>query len=149
GRDEIVLTVLITEAERRFRPIVEAIAGEPTLGHQFALGLPAVVDLIRSDEQLGHLFSQDFLTSSSLVQGGPDVIVAFAVWYMGDLMAAARARGEVRPHLSDEELADWIVRTLFSILTFDSKMTEPGSLATFVAHFFLPAILTEPVLARV
>lgn len=150
GRDEIVLTVHITEAERRFRPIVEALADEPTLGHQFVRGLPAVVDLIRSDEQLAHLFSPDFLTSSSSVHGGPDVLVAATVWFMRDFVAAARARGEIRPHLSDEEIGAWLTRMLFSILTFKSKTTsEPGALATFVVRFFLPALLTEPVLAQV
>ena len=65
GRDELVLAVIVREAERNIDTVLEAMQAGRDLEDSFTAGILAAVDRIQADEHLLYLFSPEILGTAS------------------------------------------------------------------------------------
>ena len=72
GRDELVLAVLLREAERNIDVVLTAMQRADTLEDSLTAGVLASVDRIRSDDHLAYLFSPEIVGYASRLDGVGD-----------------------------------------------------------------------------
>jgi AcrR family transcriptional regulator len=145
GRDELVLAVLIREAERNIDVVLTAMQRADTLEDSLTAGILAAVDRIRADDHLEYLFSPEILGYASRLDGAGDVMVASTTRVLRPYLDSGRAQGLIPPDLDDRDVADWMVRIIASLLWFEGLPRNRDELSTFVRRFAIRPLLTAPV----
>jgi AcrR family transcriptional regulator len=145
GRDEIIREVVVKQADRRLRPIaLESLSHERDLTSQLANGLAECLTRIRSDPQLLYFFSAEVAGSTTTARGGPEAIMQATQSFLSPFLEAGRERGEIRDALTDDEITEWVVRVMISLLSFSTEATESQeAMALFIRRLLLPAIVAN------
>ncbi|MFV0315473.1 MAG: TetR/AcrR family transcriptional regulator [Microthrixaceae bacterium] len=143
GRDEIILTVLLSEGQATLEPVFETMYATDGFESQLVEGMALVVEASRNDPQLAMLFTAETLMTSVVLPGAWDAVVSATAESLAPLTSAARAADELREGLDDEEISDWIVRVIVSILAFPGDFAStPRELRNYLATYAVPSLLT-------
>lgn len=143
GRDEIVLTVLLTEAGNSLMPIREEISKLPTFREQLIEGFAQSIEVARRDPNLVILFTSESLPSSVRIPGAIDAISTSLAAYIAPLAERARRSGELRSDLTDELIGEWMGRVSFTFFALPDKFSDdPDALRDYVATFVVPPLLS-------
>ena len=146
GRDELVLAVLLREAERSIDVVLTAMQSADTLEDSLTAGVLASVDRIRSDDHLAYLFSPEILGYPSRLEGVGEALVERSTRELRPYLDAGRAQGLIPPDLDDRDIADWLMRIMASLLWFEGLPRDRNDLVDFVRRFAIRPLLVSPPL---
>jgi AcrR family transcriptional regulator len=144
GRDELVLAVLMREAERSVDTVLDAMQRADTLEDSLTDGIIASVDRIRSDDHLAYLYSPDILGNASRLSGAGEALVLATADILRPFLDAARDHNIIDPDLGDRDVADWGLRIIASLVWFEGLRRDRDELIDFVRRFFVRPLLNAP-----
>lgn len=142
GRDELIVEVLVREARFNVHVVLEAMLGEATLEERLAAGILAAAERISSDDHLRYLYSPDVVDPHTGLDGAAAAMIDATTELVGPILDEGRTAGLVRDDITDRDAAEWCIRVLISLLTFEG---EPGrdraELREFVRRFAVRPML--------
>lgn len=142
GRDAVVLTVLIEEAQAGFDRLHRAIEPLATFEDQVVEGLAGAVEATRDDPHLAMLFTAETVASTMVLPGAWDALCRATGALVAPFTARARETGELRAGLSDEQVCEWLNRVIMSIVAFPALFVDaPAKLRAYIRTFVVPALL--------
>ncbi len=142
GREEIVLAVLLTEARDQFQGVVEEFADIEGLADRLTTVMVEMVFRNRENDRLSALFNAESLGISSSLPGATDLIIEGMLERIGPLFDAARTSGELRTDLADREIAEWLLRIVMSLLSFEGDAGRSrDETRHFLETFVIPTLL--------
>lgn len=145
GRDDLILGVLMRSADRFFARLGKRLVRPAgSIGDRLVDGVLYALDQVRADENLALLFAPEVAGVTGTVAGAADALFARSADYLRPLLGAAQASGELRRDLDADELAEWLIRIILSLLTVQGpKPRTKNETRTLLEHYLLPALLAH------
>lgn len=141
GRDELVLGVLLMEARRFLTRLQKRIASQSNIADAIVEGVLFTVDAVRADANLSLLFAPETAGHTESIVGASDTLFATTAEFLGPYFQSAQAAGTLRPEIDIDEAAEWIVRSILSLLTVsDPRKRTKAQQRKYLATFLVPAI---------
>jgi AcrR family transcriptional regulator len=149
NRDELMLEVLLRELARSFEFDLDDFVNVATTPEQFA---DAIVEssayllaTIRDNAKIQLLLNQEGNTVAATVAGaGPAMFIAISEDLLYHLVPAQTA-GLIRPEINLHEAAEWIIRSILSLITVEGPVHRSiEDEKRFLATFLVPAIVQLP-----
>lgn len=141
-RDELILGVLLREADRFLERLGEEMEREPDFGTAIVDGVMFTVRAVRSDEHLALLFAPEVVGVTTAVAGASGALFKLTTGFLRPFFDAARSRGALRADLDIDEAAEWTLRMVLSLLTVEGPTSRsPSDERRFVAGFLVPALV--------
>ena len=151
GRDELVLGVLLRELDRNADPFEQDMAAVTTVEEVADLVVASSAHLlhsIRTNPKLRLLLSTEGAGVSATIAGAS---VALFRDYADDLRPVLEdfaERGLVRDDVTADELAEWMLRVILSLLTVEGPgVHTEAEERRLLRAFLVPAVLPVPVAA--
>lgn len=119
GREEIVLAVLLEESQRQMLELIERFQDVEGLTQSMTAIMVEVVFINRENEQLATLFNAESLGIGSALPGATDLLLNGTLELLGPFLQAGREAGELRSDLTDREVAEYLLRVVMSLLSFE------------------------------
>ena len=150
NRDELVLAVVLRSLDRSGGEDLGTFFVGAETPEQFGAALVDamvhLLDRLRHDPKLEVLLNRDTAGVSASISGASEALFSFVLEDWRPRMTEAQADGLVRPELDVDELSEWLLRAVLSLLTVEgprhhSAVDERRLLATFL----VPALLPAPV----
>lgn len=143
GRNAVVSGVILRATERYLEKVQPRIAGQPGLGAAVLEFVEVTVRAARRDETIGLLFtSDDDLAGLGFAEGTSNALFELVTDFLRPVFATHWE--QVRPGVSVDEAAEWILRTILSLLTVRGpRHRSRDGLHTFLERFMLPAIVRD------
>jgi AcrR family transcriptional regulator len=143
GRDEIILGVVVREADRYLTRLDGRIEGQADLADAIVEFVSTTVHAARREERLGRLFTMaEVGTASRMLDAGWDVLFGRCVEFWRPHLH--RWAGQVRPGLEETEIAEHLLRTVLSLLTVRGpSWRDREAIGTYVRRYVAPAICTD------
>ena len=141
GREEIVLTVLLTESRTQLAKVIERTAHIEGLTDRLTEIMVEMVFISRENEQLSALVNAESLGMTSAVPGSADLVIDGTLEFVVPFLDAARRSGELRDDLDDREVTEWLVRVVMSLLSFEGQAGRSrASMRHFLEAFVMPTL---------
>lgn len=146
GRDALMLGVLIRHGERFLGELQRRLtAGGGTFAEAIVDGVVFTVEAVRKDENLALLFAPEAAGVTESIVGASDALFELTGEFLRPYFEGARASGQLRPRLDLDEAAEWILRTIMSLLTVKGPQVRSGpELHRFLLTFLVPALAADP-----
>ena len=148
NRDELVLAVVLRSLDRsREGDLDQYFTGAATpeqFGEAVVDAMVHLLDRLRHDPKLGALLNRDSGGVSATISGASQALFTIVIADWHPRMTMAQQAGLLRADLDVDELSEWVLRSILSLLTVDgprhhSPDEERRLLATFLAPALLPA----------
>jgi AcrR family transcriptional regulator len=145
GRDDLILAVLLRENRLFLERLGDRIAAAPDIETAIVDGVLYTVEQIRSQERLALLFAPEVVGITSALVGGSDALFEQTKSFLGPFLAAGQSAGQVRPDLDVDEAAEWILRTVLSLITVEGpRQRNVRDLSNFIRSYLVAALVTPP-----
>lgn len=140
NRQALIQAVLMTKVGSNVEQVRRYVNSFDTLAEALVQGCLRHMELIRKDHLFFDLvlsadisaFDRYFLGPNAPVQG-----MALDIWR--DALQRARERGELRPDVTDTEVANWLAGVMSFLLVRDDL--SPQAKGSLLTKFLLPALL--------
>lgn len=116
GRDAVLAAVVIRECGRFVDLISRRVAGQPSLPDAIAEGILYTVEATPKLPTLALLFAPETAGRTSALAATSQPMLALCRGLWEPFVVAAQARGEARADLDLDDLAELVVRLVFSLL---------------------------------
>lgn len=145
GRDELVLGVLLRELERTPDPYEDDLAGVTTVDELAELVVASSAHLlarVRTNPKLRLLLTTEGAGVSATIQGASVALFRGYADELRPLLVNLAERGLVRSDVEPDEIAEWILRVILSLLTVEGPgpRTEDEE-RRLLRAFLVPALL--------
>ncbi len=155
-RDELMLEVLLTDLDASMdRPVSDFFAPLDTpkdLATAIVDLATAVLHAIREDPKLHHLLERDSPGVSATISGASRALFTRSAEELVPHLTVARERGLVRPHVDVDDAAEWILRSILSLLIVEGPAPhDPDDERRLLDQFLIPVIVEgapSPLSAR-
>jgi AcrR family transcriptional regulator len=118
GRDEIVLGVILRDADRYLTRVRSRIDRQPSLADAIVEFVELTIRAAQRDPSLGRLFNVDEARATGgMIAGGSVALFEKVSTFLTPLFD--RWPEQVRPGVEVDDAAEWILRVLLSMLTVD------------------------------
>jgi AcrR family transcriptional regulator len=155
NRDELVLEVLLASLSRSMeRSLGDFFVGAATparFGDALVDSAVYLLDAIRHDPQLETLLDRENGGLSATISGASELLFHIVLDEWRQPLADAQGNGLIRADLAIDELSEWILRAILSLLIVEGP--EPHSTddeRRLIATFLVPAVVApdhQPTLA--
>ena len=140
-RDELILGVLLRQANRFLDRLRVEIEREPQFDKAIVNGVMFTVKAVRADEHLALLFAPEVAGVTTAVAGASQAMFELTTEFLRPFFESARESGALRPNLDVEEAAEWTLRIVLSLLTVEGPATrKPDQERRFLAAYLVPAL---------
>lgn len=141
SREAVMSGVIIRAAERYLDRISPRIAAHADLGSALVDFVEYTVEAARREEIIGLLFGSDEeLAGVGLAAGTSTSLFEIVTEFLRPIFT--RHWSCVEPGVSVDDAAEWVVRTILSLLTVRGpRERSRDGLRAFLSRFLLPAIL--------
>jgi AcrR family transcriptional regulator len=149
NRDELMLEVLLRELARSFEFDLDDFVNVATTPEEFASAIVEssayLLATIRENAKIQLLLNQEGNTVAATVAGaGPAMFIAISEDLLYHLVPAQTA-GLIRPQINLHEAAEWIIRSILSLITVEGPVHRSiEDEKRFLATFLVPAIVQLP-----
>lgn len=144
GRDALILGVLEREGSRFMRRLQQRLGRAPNLSTAIVDGTLFTVKAVKADEHLAMLFAPEAVGLTVNIPGATDAMFKLATAFLRPLLEAADAAGQLRPGLKVDEVAEWILRTVLSLLTAEFPVSRSAAeQRRFLEAFLVAAIVKD------
>lgn len=143
GRDAVVSGVILRATERYLEKVQPRIAAQPDLGSAVLEFVEVTVRAATRDETIGLLFkSDDHLAGIGFAEGTSVALFELVTEFLRPVFTSNW--NDVRPGISVDDSAEWILRTILSLLTVSGPRTRSrDGLHTYLQGYLLPAIVRQ------
>ena len=149
GRDELILGVLMREADRFLDRLSRRIDRSPDLGTSIVDGVLFTVGAVRSDPNLALLFAPEVAGHTITVVGASEALFERTAAYLRPLLEAASQTGQLRPGVDLDDAAEWILRAILSLLTVRAGGDRSeAAQRRFLSTMLVPALASNPPAAE-
>lgn len=141
-RDALVLGVLLRDAERFLRRLQGVIDAEPDFEQAVVRGVLYTVDAVAADDNLARLFAPEASGITTAIAGASDALFGLVTAFLRPLLQAASDEGVLRAGVDIEDGAEWILRTVLSLLAVTGPVRRGVSdTQRLLATFLVPALV--------
>lgn len=145
-RDEIMLEVLLTELDASMdRPVsdhFEPLDTPQDLADGIVGVATAVLRAIREDPKLQHLLEREGPGVSATISGASQALFTQSADALLPHLTLARERGLVRADIDVEHAAEWILRSILSLLIIEGpEVHTPETEKRLLEQFLVPVIV--------
>lgn len=141
GRDELILGVLMREADRFLGRLAKRLATQPDFPTAIVDGVQFTINAVRKDAHLALLFSPEVAGLTAGIAGASEALFKRTAEFLRPLLEGAQASGELRPGVDLDEAAEWLLRTVLSLLTAPGPVERtPAEQRRFLVTFLVPAL---------
>lgn len=143
NRESVVSGVILRSAERYLRRISRRIAAHTDLDSAIIDFVEVTVRAAHREPIIGLLFGgDDELADVGLAKGTSVALFELVAEFLRPVFAAHW--DQLEPGVSVDDAAEWILRTILSLLTVRGpRHRSPEGLDAFLRRFLLPALLTN------
>jgi AcrR family transcriptional regulator len=146
NRDELVLEVLLCSLERSMeRSLGDFFVGATTprlFGEALVQSAAYLLDAIRHDPKLETLLDHESGGISATITGASELLFHTVLDEWRAPLAAAQQQGLVRADLDIDELSEWLLRAILSLLTVEGpEPHSPDDERRLIATFLVPAVV--------
>jgi AcrR family transcriptional regulator len=143
GRDELILGVLLREGNRFLERLSIRIADEPELSEAIVEGVLFTIRAIQSDENLALLFAPEAAGITASVAGASDALFDITAQFLRPYFEAAQDGGTLRAGVDLDEAAEWVLRAILSMVSFDGpRQRGDDDLRRYLRTFLVPALVS-------
>ena len=154
NRDDLVLEVLLASLARSMeRSLGDFFVGADTparFGDALVRSAVYLLDAIRHDPKLETLLDRESGGLSATISGASELLFHTVLDEWRQPLSQAQGQGLIRPELDIDELSEWILRAILSLLIVEGP--EPHSSddeRRLIATFLVPAVVaSEPAPVR-
>lgn len=144
GRDEIIHEVVLREAGRFLDRIHQNVAVDRGLPAALIEGVLFTLREVRENEHLAQLLAPEASGHIVAVTGASEALFDLIREFVEPLVDGARATGEIRPGLEVDEISDFLVRIVVSLLTVPPRAERSDAdVRRFLERFVLPALIPD------
>ena len=146
NRDDLVLSVLLSSLSRSMERelgdfFVEADTPE-RFGEALVRSATYLLDAIRHDPRLEPLLDRETGGLSATISGASELLFHTVLDEWRDALTRAQERGLIRSELEIDELSEWILRAILSLLIVEGpEPHSPDDERRLIATFLVPAVL--------
>ena len=145
GRDELILGVLLREGNRFLDRLSVRIADEPELAEAIVEGVLFTIRAIQSDENLALLFAPEAAGITTSIAGASEALFDITAQFLRPYFETAQVGGTLRAGVDLDEAAEWVLRAILSMVTFDgTRQRDDGELRRYLRTFLVPALVELP-----
>ena len=148
NRDELILAVVLRSLERSGDGDLDVYLADADTPERFGAGLVEAIvqllDRLRHDPKLGVLLNRDTGGVSATISGASEALFAIVLDDWRPRMTEAQHQGLLRADVDVDEVSEWGLRCVLSLLTVDGPRhhtadDERRLLATFLAPALFPS----------
>jgi len=143
GRDDLVLAVVMRRAADFYDRLRDVMARASTFADGIVDGVAYSVAAARRDRYLAFVFAPGEAPVASGALGSSPENRSFNAAGLRPLLEDARARGEMRPDLDVDEVADWLLRVVLLVLTLPPEEQQDTAVRRFVGRLIVPALVPQ------
>lgn len=141
GRDELILGVLLREGNRFLDRLSVRIADEPELSEAIVEGVLFTIRAIQSDENLALLFAPEAAGITTSIAGASEALFAITAQFLRPYFEVAQEAGTLRSGVDLDEAAEWVLRSILSLVAFDGpRQRGDDDVRRFLRTFLVPAL---------
>lgn len=117
GRDEIVLAVVLGEANAFLETLSRRVQREKDLAGAIVEGVLQTVAAVRKSDHLALLFAPDVAGQTTTIAGASTVLFEITTDFLRPVFEDARRAGELRTGVEAEDAAEFVLRMILSLLS--------------------------------
>lgn len=145
GRDELILGVLMREADRFLGRLAKRLNSQPDFATAVVDGVQYTIDSVRKNTKLALLFAPGVAGLTGSIAGASEALFKRTAEFLRPLLERARETGQLRANIDFDEASEWILRTVLSLLTVPGPVERsPAEQRRFLTTFLVPALAAEP-----
>jgi AcrR family transcriptional regulator len=147
GRDDLLLGVLLREAGRFLGRLDKRLDKERDFATAIVDGVLFTISAVRADRHLALLFAPEAAGITSEIAGASDALFKANAEFLRPRLEAAREAGALRAGLDLDEAAEWVLRTILSLLTIKGPVARSEAAnRRYLLTYLVPALAAEPPL---
>jgi AcrR family transcriptional regulator len=148
NRDDLILSVLLSSlAHSMERDLGDFFvdADTPTsFGDALVRSSAYLLDAIRHDPRLEPLLDRESGGLSATISGASELLFHTVLDRWRGALSSAQERGLIRPDLEVDELSEWILRAILSLLIVEGPaLHSPDDERRLIATFLVPAVVAS------
>ncbi|HVX17487.1 MAG TPA: TetR/AcrR family transcriptional regulator [Acidimicrobiales bacterium] len=148
SRDELILGVLLREGNRFLERLSARIADVPELSDAIVEGVLFTIRAIQSDENLALLFAPEAAGITTSIAGASEALFDMTAHFLRPYFETAQQSGTLRAGVDLDEAAEWVLRAILSMVTFDGpRQRRDDDLRRYLWTFLAPALVAGPATA--
>jgi len=117
GRDEIILGVVLREAESFLAALERRVQREDTLADAIVEGVLYTVAAVRKNQHLALLFAPEVAGQTTSIAGASTALFELTGDFLRPIFERARAEGHLRTDVVAEDAAEFVLRMILSLLS--------------------------------
>lgn len=144
GRDEIVLGVVLREANLFLESLQRRLQRESDLSGSIVEGVLYTVSTVRKNDHLAILFAPDVAGQTSAIAGASTALFEITTDFLRPIFEAARQENQLRPGIEAEEASEFVLRFILSLLSVNGPRTRSAAKERgFVRRFCAGALVAD------
>lgn len=144
-RDELILAVLLREADVFLDRLRRRVATQPDLGQALVTGVLYTLKSVATDENLALLFAPEAVGTTTTIAGASQALFTITENFLRPILTAARERGELRPEVDIDDASEWLLRVILSLLTVKGpKNRSKAETVKFLEDLLVPSLVVGP-----
>lgn len=145
GRDALMLGVLLRDGQRFLERLQSRLGPEISFVDSIVEGILFTVDAVRADANLSILFTPEAAGVTESVAGASEALFSLTSDFLRPHFEAARSAGQLRSRIDLDEAAEWILRTIMSLLTVRGPRARTAAeQRRYLLTFVVPALAADP-----
>jgi AcrR family transcriptional regulator len=148
NRDDLILSVLLSSLSRSMeRDLGDffVVADTPArFGDALVASSAYLLEAIRHDPRLEPLLDRESGGLSATISGASELLFHTVLDEWRDALSSAQRRGLIRPDLAIDELSEWILRSILSLLIVEGpEHHSTDDERRLIATFLVPAVIAD------
>lgn len=141
GRDELILAVLMREASKFLGRLDRRLDRQRSFADALVEGVVYTLREIRGEQQLALLFAPEIAGHTGSIAGASEALFRATTEFLRPLLEDAQRSGDMRNDVDIDDAAEWILRTILSLLTVQGPVRRSDArLRQFLHAFLVPAL---------
>jgi len=148
NRDDLILSVLLSSLSRSMeRDLGDFFVDADTparFGHALVQSAAYLLEAIRHDPRLEPLLDRESGGLSATISGASELLFHTVLDEWRPALASAQQRGLIRADLAVDELSEWILRSILSLLIVEGpEHHSTDDERRLIATFLVPAVVAR------
>lgn len=144
GREDLILGVLMREANRFLGRLEKRLLRDGSFADAIVEGVMYTLSAVRADPNLALLFAPEAAGVTGSIAGASEALFAATTEFLRPLLTDASERGRLRPGVDPDEAAEWILRTILSLLTVRGPVVRSDAAnRRYLLTYLVPALAAD------
>lgn len=141
GRDELILAVLMREAGKFLGRLDRRLDRQRSFADALVEGVVYTLREIRAEPQLALLFAPESAGHTGSIAGASEALFRATTEFLTPVLETAQQNGDMRQDVGIADAAEWVLRTILSMLTVTGPVRRSEArLRQYLHAFLVPAL---------